>query len=168
MYILKLALRKLLKNKVTTIALLFSLCVGFVSYIIISSYVIYEKTYVKYIPEYNNIYRIVTEIYSNNELVIKTPQCERILGNEMVDEFSSVISSGFVSPTRNSQYKIDENIFTNENVYHASSGLFEVLSIEIIKSERAEVLTEPYKVIISEKMAKKYFGDKDPIGEIIF
>ena len=168
MYQLKLSLRKLLKNKLSTIALLFSLCVGFVTYIIISSYVIYEKTYDRYIPEYNNIYRIVTEIYSNNELVIKTPQCERILGKEMVAEFPNVLSSGFVSQTRNSQYKIGENIFTNENVYHASSGLFKVLSIEIIKSKRSEVLTEPYKVIISESIAKKYFGDKDPIGKIIF
>jgi len=168
MYQLKLSLRKLLKNKLSTIALLFSLCVGFVTYIIISSYVIYEKTYDRHIPEYNNIYRIVTEIYSNNKLVIKTPQCERILGKEMVEEFPNIFSSGFVSQTRNSQYKIDENIFTNENVYHASSGLFEVLSIEIIKSKRSEVLTEPYKIIISERIAKKYFGDKDPIGEIIF
>ena len=168
MYELKLALRKLVKNKVTTIALLFSLCAGFVAFIIISSYVIYEKSYDKYIPEYNNIYRIVTEIYSNNELVIKTPQCERILGKELVVEFPNVISSGFLSQTRNSQYRIDENIFTNENVYHASTGIFEVLSIEIVKSKRAEVLTEPYKVIISEKIAKKYFDDKDPIGKIIF
>ena len=134
MYELKLALRKLVKNKVTTIALLFSLCAGFVAFIIISSYVIYEKSYDKYIPEYNNIYRIVTEIYSNNELVIKTPQCERILGKELVVEFPNVISSGFLSQTRNSQYRIDENIFTNENVYHASTGIFEVLSIEIVKN----------------------------------
>jgi len=168
MYNLKLIIRKLFREKLSTIALLFSLTVGFVAYIIISSYVIYEKNYDRYIQEYNNIYRIVTEIYSNNELVIKTPQCERILGAEMVTEFPNVFSSGFLSQTRNSQYKIDENIFTNENVYHASTGLFEVLSIEIIKSKKSEVLTEPYKVIISERIAKKYFGDKDPIGKIIF
>ncbi|MBU8892819.1 MAG: ABC transporter permease [Bacteroidales bacterium] len=168
MYNLKLIIRKLLRNKLTSFALLFSLCIGFVAYIAISSYVIYEKTYDRYIPEYESIYRINTEVYSNNELAIKIPQCERILGEAMVEKFPNVISSGFICKTNNPQYKIEENIFTTEKVYHASSGLPDVLSIEIIKSKRTQVLTEPYKVIISESTAKMYFGDKDPIGEIIF
>lgn len=167
MYHLKLTLRKLLRNKITTAALLFSLCVGFVAYIAISSYVLYEKTYDRYIPEYDNIYRIVTEVYSDNELAIKTPQCERILGEAMVEKFPNVLSSGFVCRTHNPQYKIGENIFSSENIYHASGSLIDVLSIKIIKGNKSELLTEPYKVIISESTAKKYFGDKDPIGEII-
>lgn len=168
MYYLKLIVRKLFREKLTTIALLFSLTIGFVAFIAISSYVIYEKTYDQYIPEYNKINRIVTEVYSNNELVIKIPQCERILGEALVDEFPNVLSSGYLCQTSNPQYKIDENIFTNKNVYHASSGLLDVLSIELIKSKKTKVLTEPYKIIISESIAKKYFGDIDPLGEIIF
>lgn len=168
MYNFKLAFRNLYRNKLTSIALLFSLCVGFVAYIAISSYVIYEKTYDRYIPEYNQIQRIVTEIYSNSELIIKAPQCERILGEAMVEKFPDVLSSGYLCQTSNPQYKIDENIFTNENVYHASPGLLNVLSIELTKKKKAEVLTEPYKIIISESTAKKYFGDKDPIGQTIF
>lgn len=165
---MKLIIRNLLRNKLTSFALIFSLCIGFVSYIAISSYVIYEKTYDRYIPEYENIYRITTEIYTNNELEIKIPQCERILGEAMVDKFPHVLSTGFICQTNNQQYKIGENIFTSEKVYHASTGLFDLLSIKIIKSKKNEVLTDPYKVIISENTAKRYFGDKDPIGEIIY
>jgi len=168
MYYLKLIIRKLFREKLTTIALLFSLTVGFVAFIAISSYVIYEKTYDRYIPEYNEINRIVTEVYSNNELAITMPQCERILGEAMVEKFPSVTSSGFMCKTNNSHYKIEENIFTSENVFHASSGLLDILSIKLIISKRSEVLTEPYKVIISESTAKKYFGNKNPIGEKIF
>jgi putative ABC transport system permease protein len=168
MYQLKLSLRKLLKNKLSTVALLFSLCVGFVTYIIISSYVIYEKTYDRYIPDYENIYRVFTEVYSDNELAMKIPQCERIMGETLVENYPNVLSSGFLCGTNNPHYKIGENIFSTENVYHASKGLLDVLSIHILKGKKSQLLTEPYKVIISESTAKKYFGDKDPIGEIIF
>ncbi|OFX83969.1 MAG: hypothetical protein A2W99_03555 [Bacteroidetes bacterium GWF2_33_16] len=168
MYQLNLTLRKLLKNKLSTIALLFSLCIGFVTYIIISSYVIYEKTYDRYIPDYENIYRVVAEVYSDNELAMKIPQCERSMGESMVENYSNVLSSGFLCGTNNPHYKIGENIFSTENVYHASKGLLDVLSIHILKGETSQLLTEPYKVIISESTARKYFGEKDPIGEIIF
>jgi putative ABC transport system permease protein len=168
MYNLKLIIRKLFREKLTTIALLFSLIVGFVAFIAISSYVIYEKTYDRYIPDYNKINRIVTEVYSNNELAITMPQCERILGEALVEKFPNVTSSGFMCKTNNPHYKIEENIFTSENVFHASSGLIDILSIKLINSKKAEVLTEPYKVIISESTAKKYFGNKNPIGETIF
>ncbi len=168
MYYLRLVFRSFFRNKLTTTALIFSLCVGFVAYIAISSYVIYEKSFDRYIPEYNKIYRIVTEVYSNNELAARIPECERILGESMVDKFPDVLSSGFLCKTNNHQYKIGENTFTTENVYHASSGLLDIFSIEIINGKKTVLLTEPYKIIISESTAKKYFGDKDPIGEKIF
>lgn len=168
MYYLKLSFRKLFANKLTTIALLFSLCVGFISYIIISSYVVYEKSYDRHVLDYENIYRIVTEVYSNDKLEIEIPQCERILGQTMVEKFSTVIASGYLCHTNNSQYKFNEDLFSNENVFHASSELVDVLSVEIIQSKNSKVLNEPYKVIISEGIAKKYFGNENPIGEILF
>ena len=98
---MKLIFRSLFRNKLTSFALIFSLTIGFVSYIAISSYVISEKTYDQYIPDNENIYRIVTEAYSNNELAIKIPQCERILGESIVEKYPQVTESGFLCKTNN-------------------------------------------------------------------
>lgn len=168
MYYFKQIFRSLYRNWLTTVALIFSLCVGFVAFIAISSYVMYENTYDRHFADYQNIYRIVNDEYSDQSLVMRKPLVERALGRTLVAEFPSVLASGFLCKTINPQCKIGENMFTDENVFHASSGLLDVLSIKIVKGKKEKYLTEPYQAIISESAARKYFGDKDPIGAKIF
>ena len=168
MYFLELTIKKLFRNKLTTFALVFSLIIGFTAFITVSSYVIYENSYDQHFPDNENIYRIVRETYSNDVLKTKQPKCERKLGETLVEKFPNVRESGFLFRPNNPNYKIGENVFSNPNVFHASKGLIDVLSLDIIQKKSEKLLDEPYKVIISESTAKKYFGSQNPLGKEIF
>ena len=168
MYYLKLNIRKLFRNKLTTFALVFSLMIGFTAFITVSSYVLYENSYDKHFPDNENIYRIVRETYSNDILKVEQATCERKLGESLVDKYPNVHSAGFLFRPNNPNYKIGENVFSNPDVFHASKGLIDVLSLKIIQRKSKTLLDEPYKVIISESTAKKYFGRQNPIGKKVF
>jgi len=168
MYYLKLNFRKLFRNKLTTFALVFSLMIGFTAFITVSSYVLYENSYDKHFPDNENIYRIVRETYSNDVLKGEQPKCERKLGESLVNKYPNVHASGFLFRPNNPNYKIGENVFSNSNVFHASKGLINVLSLKIIQKKSKTLLDEPYKVIISESTAKKYFGSQNPLGKKVF
>ena len=168
MYYLKLNFRKLFRNKLTTFALVFSLMIGFTAFITVSSYVLYENSYDKHFPDNENIYRIVRETYSNDVLKGEQPKCERKLGESLVNKYPNVHASGFLFRPNNPNYKIGENVFSNSNVFHASKGLINVLSLKIIQKKSKTLLDEPYKAIISESTAKKYFGSENPLGKKIF
>jgi len=168
MYFLELTIKKLFRNKLTTFALVFSLIIGFTAFITVSSYVIYENSYDQHFPDNENIYRIVRETYSNDVLKTKQPKCERKLGETLVEKFPNVRESGFLFRPNNPNYKIGENVFSNPYVFHASKGLIDVLSLDIIQKKSEKLLDEPYKVIISESTAKKYFGSQNPLGKEIF
>src|SRR6056297_172286 len=168
MYYLKLNFRKLFRNKLTTFALVFSLMIGFTAFITVSSYVLYENSYDTHFPDNENIYRIVRETYSNDILKVEQATCERKLGESLVDKYPNVHSAGFLFRPNNPNYKIGENVFSNSNVFHASKGLVDVLSLKIIQKKSKTLLDEPYKVIISESTAKKYFGSQNPLGKKIF
>jgi putative ABC transport system permease protein len=54
-----------------------------------------------------------------------------------------------------------------ENFIFADSNFFSFFSFRLLKGNPAEVLRRPYTVVLTEKAAKKYFGDKDPIGRTL-
>ncbi len=135
---------------------------------LVSGYVFYEKGFDRVFPNHNRIFRVTTDIYNNNELSLSIPECERGVAATLKEQYPHVEAAGFITGTNNPQYKIGNEIFTNKNIYHASPGFLQVFSISLIQGSLSNVLTRPYVAIISEETAKKYFGDTDPIGQILF
>ena len=54
-----------------------------------------------------------------------------------------------------------------EDVMHADADFFKMFSFPLLKGSPDRVFADPFSLVISEKMAKKYFGDKDPIGQVV-
>jgi putative ABC transport system permease protein len=55
-----------------------------------------------------------------------------------------------------------------ENAFaYADSNFFEVFTLPFLKGNPKTALLEPNTIVISESVAKKYFGDEDPIGKIL-
>lgn len=65
----------------------------------------------------------------------------------------------------------NEYLFTKDNQSFRETGLyvendfFKILSIDLIYGNRDELLTNPNSVVLSEYMAEKYFGERNPVGE---
>jgi len=60
-----------------------------------------------------------------------------------------------------------EKQFTNDVVGLADNAFFDIFSFPFTQGDPATALTENYSVVLSETMAKKYFGNDDPIGKTI-
>ncbi|WP_163322790.1 ABC transporter permease [Draconibacterium mangrovi] len=167
-YHLKMAFRNLSREIRNSAFLLISLCIGLVTFILVSGYVFYEKGFDRVFPGNKQIYRVTTDMYSGNELSISIPQCERGVAAAIKEKYPQVVAAGYLTGTNNPQYKIGDEIFTNNHIYHASAGFLDVFSIALTQGNKSEVLTRPYVTIISESTAKKYFGDANPVGQILF
>jgi len=167
-YYLKIAFRNLIREKRYFLFLLSSICIGLITFILVSGYVFYEKGYDRVFPGNKNIYRVTTDIYNGNELSLSIPQCERGVASSVKEKYPGVIAAGFICKTNNPQYKIGEEIFTNDQIFHVSPGFLDVFSIHLIQGNKSQVLTAPYTALISESTARKYFGSTDPVGQILF
>lgn len=167
-YYLKIAARNLFREKKTSLFLLVSICIGLITFILVSGYVFYEEGFDRVFPDNKNIYRVTTDIYNGNTLSLSIPECERGVAATLKEKYPNVVAAGFISETNNPQYKIGEEIFTNNHIYHASQGFLKVFSIPLIQGNQSQVLTRPYTAIISESTAKKYFGSTNPVGQILF
>ena len=57
--------------------------------------------------------------------------------------------------------------FYEDRVYWTESSLFDVFTIPLLKGNSETALEGRYKAVISQSMAGKYFGDVDPMGEVM-
>ncbi|MEK6783461.1 MAG: ABC transporter permease [Bacteroidota bacterium] len=57
--------------------------------------------------------------------------------------------------------------FREDALYYASEDFFQVFSVKLIAGEGSSLLKDPSKIVLSQSLAKKYFGEEDPIGKIV-
>ena len=58
--------------------------------------------------------------------------------------------------------------FAETNIAYADSNLFNFFAIPLIKGNASSVLGELRATVLSQSVARKYFGDVDPIGKILY
>lgn len=63
--------------------------------------------------------------------------------------------------------KNEDKVFTEENVLYADSNFFQFFSFKLLMGDAQTALLEPNSVVITEDMAKKYFGTENPVGKML-
>ncbi|MCH7756341.1 ABC transporter permease, partial [candidate division KSB1 bacterium] len=58
----------------------------------------------------------------------------------------------------------DKRFYESEGLY-ADSTIFEVFTFPLLKGNPKTALTRPNTMVINERMAEKYFGTEDPVGQ---
>jgi len=164
----KIALRYLLRSKLHAGINITGLALGIASVFFMSIYIRHEWGYDKYLPGYENIYRITWE--SENPQT-RTPHP---MAQALVSDFPEVESGVSLSPlwaaglTREvfSFRNLEKDIRYDEaNVLAVDSTFFDVFGFPVIKGDAKEALRHVNGLLISESMARKYFGDEDPMGK---
>lgn len=165
---LKIALRSFLKNKVHTSINLLGLALGMASVLIISLYIKHELSYDRFHDGSENIYRITWE--SNNSQT-RTPHP---MAQALVQDFPEVESAVTLTPLFGSGLTRETHSFRNlerderfdeANILAVDTTFFNVFSFPLVKGNPKTVLKHVNGLLISESMAKKYFGDEDPMGK---
>lgn len=88
------------------------------------------------------------------------------LASAMIDEFPEVKNAvRYVWGGGIFQYK--DKKFNERNTLLVEPGFFEVFSFKFLKGNPETALNDPGSIVLTNKMAEKYFGNNDPIGETI-
>ena len=170
----KAAVRNLSRNKGFSIINILGLSVGIAAFIMIMMYVNFHFSFDKHFKNADNIYRVTLDMQWSNAPTQYTAVAPAALAYHLANEYPEIISGTritfsqrdmfeFLADSNSSQYEK----FYEENVLIADSSFFKVFDIDLIKGDKTKVLTEPNSIVISESLAKKYFGDNDPIGRIL-
>lgn len=151
---LRIALRSILKNKVQSLVSILGLGIGLGSIILISMLYMHENSFDKFIPENNQLYRVLHGSDSN----IPFPVGEMAKNDiPAIEDFFRYHQSGEFEIKQDGKEIIPETHFACTD-----PSIFNCLGIDILIGKPAESINE---VLISEKMAEKYFAEGDAINK---
>ena len=164
---IKIAIRNLLKNKGFSFINIFGLAIGIACTLLISSYVRFEYSYEDVHVNSENIYRLSLELYQRGELIDTDVETYQLIGRELKDQMPEVIDYVRLMPIDKSAISANGKSNYETGVYLADPSVFSIFSYRILHGSPADVFNEPLKAAISEKLAIKYFGRSDVVGETI-
>ena len=159
LYYLKIAVRSFLKHRSHTMVNVTGLAIGLAACVLTLLFIKDEWTYDthhRYAPQ---VYRLIN---GNNA---RTPGAA---APTLKQKFPEVASAVRMRATRAIWLiRFGDREFYEDRVYWTEPSLFDVFTIPLLKGNPATALEGQNKAVISESMARKYFGDVDPMGEVM-
>ncbi|MEX2235182.1 MAG: ABC transporter permease [Cyclobacteriaceae bacterium] len=167
---LKVALRSIFRNKLTAFINIAGLALAMACCLLIVLFIKDEWSYDRHHSKADRIYRITRNFLSpdgsvNLHLGHVAPPFGPLLKNDFPD-FEEVVRTLqnriLVSYQENGEEK---KLFNENNAFFSEPEIFKVFDIPVIKGNPEKGLSDPFQMMLSEKTAKKYFGDQDAVGK---
>src|SRR5260370_23869692 len=171
---LKIAWRNLLKNKIFSFINIFGLSVGLTCCMLISVYLYNEVSYDKYHKNIDQLYQLATTFVKDGK-EDKTPNTPAPMAAAMKQEFPEIKETArlmalFAEDKTLMQYKEGNTApksFYETKGYMADASFFQLFTYNFIEGNPAVALKEPNTIVVSEEIAKKFFGGQPALNKVI-
>ena len=164
---LKLAVRNIMKHKFFSAINILGMSIGIAACLLILLYVVDELSYDRFHANADRIYQVGlhAKIGDQDITVANTPPP---MAETFVEEIPGIeeatrIGSFWGTPS----IKYEDKTFTEEKVYHADSNFFDFFSYKLVEGDPKTALVDPNTVVLTESLARKYFGNESALGKLI-
>lgn len=165
---LTIAWRNLVRNRVSSMINIGGLAIGLACVIFISLYIKDELSYDRFFNNADRIFRVNThELMANSEFTAgqTPPAVGPALVNNIpeIESYTRIYKPGdqVIHFVRNGQ----KGSLTEKNLLSVDSNFLQVFSYPLLAGDRTSCLNGPNSVVLTERAAKKYFGNSTPIGK---
>jgi putative ABC transport system permease protein len=166
---LKISLRGMLREKSFSIINIAGLSIGLVTFLAISLYVVDEFSYDQYHEKKDRIYRAIINASFDGQ-VHKWGAVPNQVAPTAAKEIPEIEKTtrlfhhnfGDIAFITTSKEK-----FSETQLFYADPEIFDIFTIMLLQGNSKKVLERPGTVIISESSVKKYFGNANPIGQML-
>lgn len=162
------AFRNLKKHRFYSFINITGLSTGLACCLLITFYVADEISYDKYHEKNERIYRIINYIKfggSENSYTVSPAPLAPAAINEIPEIETGTRFRNWGSFLVRRQDKEDN--YKEYRVTWSDPQIFEVFTIPLIQGKPESALTEPGTLVISRSLAKKYFGQEDPMDQVL-
>ena len=161
------ALRNLLRWKLFTFINIAGLSLSISIFLALTGYVRYQLSFDKFYKEGERIFRIDYSEYQSGDPVLQSARTHDRTAL-LIHEYTPQIEA--VSRVYNEKaFVFTEDVrIVDQDMLYVDSSFLKVFDVEVIKGSPETALVAPSSVMISESLAKVYFGDDDPMGKVVY
>jgi len=164
---LKVAFRSILRDKGYSFISIAGLAIGLSCSLVIWLYIVRETSYDRFNENPGRIYRLTMELKqadrtAHTAYVQPLPPLEK--------EFPEVAASARLFTYSWKERTLVSNgskYFYEERFFLADPSIFKIFSIPFLKGNPESALAGTSGIVISESIARKYFGDEIPLGKAL-
>ena len=164
---LKTAFRNLRKNKPASAINIFGLTIGLTCCLLIALYIKHELSYDDFETKGDRIARVIMEYNFDGS-------SEPGKGNFTSVRVASVFPRTFPeveSAVKMAKYsrviRYENKLIDEPNFIYADSTFFNIFSFHLLQGNVRSALSSSYDVVLTASIAKKYFGNENPVGKAI-
>jgi putative ABC transport system permease protein len=161
---LLIAIRNLIRQKGFSAINIIGLGVGMACFILILLWVRHEVSYDRFNEKADRLFRLIqTQHYSSGPLT--TPCMPSPIAADLRKDFPEIINS-FMYYVVTGVVNYEAKVF-RENIRLADPELFSMFTFTFLKGDPNNVFKDINSIVITEKMATKYFGNDNPMGRVL-
>lgn len=156
---LKVSFRSMKRNKLQSLLNIFGLAVGIAGCMLILMHVTDQLRYDKHISDLDRIYRVVKDNGA--------PYTPARLVSQMQLDYPEIESGTRVNGLFEAVIEMNEGYMRQEGCVIADSTFFDVFDTRFLKGDAKNALNQPNSVVLTESVARNFFPDQEPMGQII-
>jgi len=168
---LRIALRNIRRNKLYSVINIFCLAIGIAVCLTISLYVLHEHSYDRWHTNAKRLFAVSgtfkmgnSEFHANHFSYAMGPLVQK--ADPRVADYMRVYSP-YEKVNLQNPGKPAARFSEEHNFLFADSQFFRLFTFRLVRGDLSQVLQRPLTVVLSQRAARKYFGDSDPVGKII-
>ncbi len=166
---LLLTLRSLKKNLLYAVLVITGLAIGITTFLSTIQWSAWHLTFDRDYPEKERIYRLTFEeindgFYRHTARILHGNALNKIIFSDVL---SGIEKSGRLAPFRKAAFMIGEDTYYEQYAYSCDPSFLEIYSIKVIQGETENPLGIAHTAILTESTARKFFGNEDPVGQIL-
>jgi putative ABC transport system permease protein len=165
----KIAWRNLLRYKGFSFINILGLAIGLACCILVTLFIKDELSYDRYNKNAGDIYRVVKDFVNDDGSRLPDATTPPAIGPAIQKEIPEIEQVVRFMPGWGGKFYVrnGEKRFIETNLYRADSSIFDVFTFQFLQGDPNTALKAPDAIVLTESMAKKYFGNENPINKIL-
>ena len=159
------ALRLLWRERGYAAINIFGLAIGFALCLLIVQFSAYQLSVGDFHEKKDRVYRVLGPAFWGGAQYsggLPIP-----LGPTLKEQLPEVEETVRFSGARPSLLRVGAKDGISEKVLTAEAGVFDVFSLPLLRGNPKTALARPYTMVLTEPLARRLFGEGDPIGQVV-
>ena len=156
------ALRHLWRERGYAAINLFGLAVGLALCLLVVRLATYQLSVGDFHERKDRVYRILKETGGPMGTMLPLP-----LGSTLKEKVPEVEETARFVAARPRLFRVGEESGIEEKALWTESSVFEVFSLPLLRGDSRTALSRPYTMVLTEPLARRLFGESDPMGQVI-
>ena len=162
----KIALRNIKRHSAHSILNISGMAIGMASAILILLLVQDEWSYDRHFDNADNLYRVIGDMGTTGGESSLTATTPAPLAKALKEEYPEIIRSSRCGFGSLLSFKMGDE-FIEETAVPVDNDFLKMFNIEFVAGDINNALNAPNNIVLTEKIAKKYFGNEYPIGKTL-